>query len=103
MAAVYSTNLFSGHDVTSWTSSPVPAGDVVIVRDIDVWFGGGVIGGPWSVFGIVGQTFAWGHFDGLLAALQSWRGRQVIPPGQTFGFTALPGLDVTISGYVLTA
>jgi len=99
---VYSKRLISGRNITS-ASETVPSGFVWVVRCIDVFFGGGVVGGTWDVTGDAGQTFAWGSVTALLASLQSWRGRQVLEAGVTLGFTSGPGLDVTISGYQLSA
>lgn len=101
MAAVYSTKLFEGRDVSSW-SYTVPAGFRLVVRDIDVFFGGGVEGGAANFVGTLGQTFAYFPFTGLESSGQHWQGRAVFDPGDEIGLVSGVGVDVTVSGYLLT-
>lgn len=101
MAAVYSVRFVALRN-TSGGGVVVPAGNVAIVRDIDAFFGGGIGGGALNVTGPAGQTFAWFPFTGLESSVFQWRGRQVFNPGETIGWTADHGVDLTISGYLLT-
>lgn len=91
---------------------PVPAGNVWILRDVDVVF-------P-SVVEV--QTFALGiqpvtmpdHYITIWNAValsllsgtgwQGWRGRQVLLPGDHFvcECSGADGVDLAVSGYVLT-
>jgi hypothetical protein len=103
MSSVYSTRFYEGKNVTSGTIVTVPAGYIAIVRDIDAFFGGGIEGGALNVIGTLGQTFAWFPFTGLTSAAFTWRGRQVFSAGESVRFVSGAGVDLTVSGYLLTA
>ena len=107
---VYSTQFHQGRDDTGWTYLLSDPSFIVVVRDIDAFFGGGAEGGAANFVGNLGQTFAYFPFTGLESASFSWRGRQVFLPGQSFGMTTsgligpgpAPGVDVMVSGYLLS-
>lgn len=114
MAFIYSAQLFAGHVPSGVTDLP-PIGDglVCVVRDVDVYWGGGLP--PWAAFHLRGgpeQTFVYlgpdpneqGAGGSMPEQLWSWRGRQVINPGEVLSIDVGNGpVDVTISGYLLTA
>jgi hypothetical protein len=109
VSRVYSTQFHQERNSTGWTYTNVGT-FVVVVRDIDAFFGGGIVGGAANFVGTEGQTFAYFPFTGLDSAVFSWRGRQVFNPGDTFGMTTssgtglgpAPGVDVMVSGYLLS-
>lgn len=101
MANVYSTRF------VAWAASmlppafEVPAGYVAIVRDIDVWSGGGAMIN-WQVEVIEGAKFAAGQFTiESIAQTAQWRGRQVLEPGEFLEFQSDGPTDGLISGYLL--
>jgi hypothetical protein len=83
--------------------------NVRVVRDIDVYWGGGLSGSPSvHVIGSAGQTFFEAHEPStggpppIDSYTWAWRGRQVFPPGATFAITSSgPAIDATVSGYTL--
>lgn len=102
MGTIYSSNLCSLQGLNGhWTSPAVPAGELVIIRDVDAYYGGGS-GCTLSLIGIAGQTI-WIASWGVLTSGDSkqWDGRQVIGPGQTFALISTDAVDVTVSGYTL--
>lgn len=109
MTRVYSTQFHQERNSGGWIYAN--ASDfVIVVRDIDAFFGGGANGGAANFIGTEGQTFAYFPFSALQSAGFSWRGRQVFRPGDTFGMTTTseldlgdpPGVDVMVSGYLLS-
>jgi len=101
MPAVYSTSFFAGQNETAF-DLVVPAGVVWIIRDIDAFFGGGVSGAAANWLNPTGGTFAYFPFVGLESSAFEWRGRQCFQPGEHFAFVSGEGVDVMVSGYVLT-
>lgn len=101
MAVVYS------HRFLAWAASElppvytVPAGFVVIIRDLDVYSGGGAMIN-WE-FGINGVCkLSAGQFTvESVAQVASWRGRQVVNPGEEVFFQSDGPTDGAVSGYVL--
>ncbi len=77
--------------------------DKIVVRDIDVFYVNGLAGADFHAELEGGATFAFFSFAPLSGdKLQSWRGRQVIEPGQTWTISTTGALDVSVSGYKLT-
>ena len=101
MAALYSERIWEGRNVTSLAYT-VPAGKRLVIRDIDCFFGGGIGGGAANFTGTLGQTFAYFSFTGLSSSAFEWRGRQVFYAGETVAMVSGQGIDVTVSGYLLT-
>lgn len=100
--SVYSTNFFSGHGINGSSTYNVPAGFIAVVRDADVFWGGGVALPDFRMIGQAGQTiwffeFVLGHGESI-----EWRGRQVIDPLGTLTVVTGDAMDVTISGYLLS-
>lgn len=80
----------------------VPDGYVAVVRDIDVWSGGGAIIN-WVVQVVEGAKFAAGQFTvESIAQTAQWRGRQVLNPGEVLEFSSDGATDGLISGYLLS-
>lgn len=90
----------------------VPPGFVAVLRDVDVYWGGGLAFPSVHVIGSASQTIAEFHPTadanaGLGAQADShtwrWRGRQVVEPGDSFGVNVTGDpCDVSVSGYLLT-
>ena len=110
MRAVYSELLYATAGLTGEITIAPADGFLRVLRCLDVYWGGGTSGSP-SVHmrGSAGQTIVEFHADeqNPTQAIDShhwqWTGRQVIPAGETFGFTVDgPPADVSRSGYRLT-
>lgn len=101
MAYVYS------HRFVAWASSStppayvVPLGYVAILRDIDVYSGGGSII-DWHAGINEVCIVAAGQFTvESLPQTLTWRGRQVVNPGEAIYFASDGATDGAISGYLL--
>ena len=117
MARVYSTQLLSVRGLQGAAAFTVEPGQVCILRDVDVYWGGGVNLPSVHVMGADGQTIVEFHPSGapgavfpqtVTDALDShswhWEGRQVIEAGQSFSVRSDgDSCDVTVSGYLLDA
>jgi hypothetical protein len=81
----------------------VPPGYVVVVRDLDVWSGGGSIIN-WT-FGVNGVCKIAGGAFTVISEQQvaTWRGRQIVNAGEEIFFESDGATDGAISGYLLTA
>jgi hypothetical protein len=107
MARVYSTLLAAVQGLSGPIEYTAPADSTVIIRDVDVYWGGGVTADvSVRLTGTLGQTLWEVHVNASLPPYDSrswgWRGRQVIPPGSTWGLSGSgPPCDVTVSGYLL--
>jgi hypothetical protein len=103
---LYSTSLIQVQGLVGTESISVPAGQVIVVRDIDV-YATGVISAPFTyVFahGSNGQAFFYYQWQPAVQAWEGWRGRQVFEPGTTFDVESFNGpVDVSVSGYVLSS
>lgn len=99
---VYSTRF------TAWAASElppaftVPVGYVAVIRDLDVWSGGGaMINWEMGVNGVC--KLAAGQFTVIsVAQVATWRGRQVVEPGEEIFFQSDGPTDGAISGYLLS-
>jgi hypothetical protein len=103
MADIYSTLFFAAHDLNGSSPDLGPAaGKLWILRDLDC------VNGEFLnnvlLKGSAGQVI-WAHsFGGTIAFdYASFRGRQVIAFGQTCSISTTAAMDVTLSGYELTA
>jgi hypothetical protein len=101
MANPYSTRFLAWEATTSPAPYTVPTGFIVVMRDIDVVSGGGAIIN-W-IAGINGLCkLAGGQFTiEALNQFQTWRGRQVVYPGEIIYFLGDGPTDGAISGYLL--
>lgn len=101
MASPYSTRALAWAATTSPPSYVVPAGYLFVVRDVDVSSGGGsVINWVWGIAGIC--KLGGGQFTiTAVNQFQTWRGRQVVQPGEAVYFTSDGATDGAVSGYLL--
>lgn len=105
---VFSQRFFQARNLSGGSNYTVPDGFRAVVRDIDV-FDGSVTGDNvfQAISDALGQTFAFWRSPLTGGSLNAgswfgWRGRQVFFPDDTITFFADSGLDVTVSGYLLT-
>lgn len=102
MANPYSTRFLA------WSSSElvpvytVPTGYLIVVRDLDVWSGGGAMIN-WQLQVVEGAKFAAGQFTvESIAQTAQWRGRQILYAGEELLFQSDGPTDGMCSGYLLT-
>lgn len=87
---------------TSAEAYAVPVGFLAIVRDADCFYPGGA-GQSGQLEGSAGGIFAYFPFGAAInGVLVSWRGRQVLYEGEVFTFASTAGMDIMVSGYLLT-
>lgn len=101
---VYSVNFIRARVTVTAIEYIVPAGSVIVVRDVDAIVYAGSTGLVTMAQGSSGVGIWSTVPTGSAQATQMWRGRQVINAGsilyvQPFGTVTA---DVTISGYVLS-
>lgn len=103
---IYSTNFVSAVGLVGALTVPNPGPNVYVLRDMDV-YATGVLSAPFTVVwlhGVNGQAIWYRQWQPGAQEWDGWRGRQVIEPGTSFDVRADNGpVDVTVSGYVLTA
>jgi hypothetical protein len=98
---IYSTRLLAWAADSTPPPYLVPTGYVAVVRDIDVWSGGGAMIN-WQVAVNTIAKFAAGQFTiESIAQTAQWRGRQVLNAGEFLVFSADGVVDGMISGYLL--
>ena len=100
---IYSTRFIAASADGSPPAYEVPAGSIVIVRDVAVTYGGGAI--VTVKVGIAaGATFWWDQFtvESIPQSLQ-WRGRQVLFAGEALYLAADGPVDAAVSGYLLAS
>lgn len=99
---VYRTRFLAWHAEESPPSYEVPAGYVAIVRDLDVYSGGGAIIN-WQLAVNDLAVFAAGQFTiEALGQTGQWRGRQVVHAGEFLAFSSDGSTDGMCSGYLLS-
>jgi hypothetical protein len=104
MAAVYSVTFVDAPGLAGTAFYVIPAGQIIIVRDIDVYYVTGLAGADCQVQFQGGAVFSFASFGpGDPPSVKSWRGRQVSGALPGLQVTTSGALDVRISGYVLTA
>lgn len=109
MPRVYSSLLAVVQGLASPVEFSAPVDRVVVIRDVDVYWGGGLSAGvSFRLMGSAGQTIWEVHVNPSTPPYDSqtwqWRGRQVIPPGDTWAISGAGGaFDAAVSGYLLTA
>lgn len=99
----YSTRFLAWETTESPPSYVVPAGYVAIVRDVDVWSGGGAIVNVQLEITDHAKFWAAQFTIESVAQVAQWRGRVVLNPGEVLTFTADGPTDGVIGGYLLTA
>jgi hypothetical protein len=101
MAQPYSTRFIAFSASETPPGYTVPAGFVVVLRDLDLVSGGGSIIN-WQMQIAGGAKLAAGQFTvESLPQHQFWRGRQVLNAGETVFVSADGSLDGAVSGYLL--
>jgi len=101
MAYVYSTRFLGWASSEAVEPYVVPSGYLIIVRDIDVYSGGGAMIN-WQVYVNAFAKFAAGQFTiESVAQTAQWRGRQVLYAGEELVFASDGPTDGLISGYLL--
>jgi hypothetical protein len=104
---VYSTLLAVVQGLNEPREFSAPADATVVIRDVDVYWGGGLTADvSFRLMGSAGQTIWEVHVNADVPPYDSrcwqWRGRQVIPPGSTWAISGAGGnFDVAVSGYLL--
>jgi len=101
VARVYSTRLL---DLAAVTHGAIvcPPSMTVVIRDIDVFQAAGEVDGYYVLNSPAGAAFAFAEFSGSGAQFSSWRGRQVLQPGETANYSSANPTYVVISGYLLS-
>lgn len=96
------------HRFMAWAASElppaytVPPGQVAIVRDLDVWSGGGAMIN-WTLAIDEIAKLAGGQFTVIsVQQVATWRGRQVLNAGDVLTFQSDGPTDGAVSGYLLT-
>jgi hypothetical protein len=96
------------HRFLAWAASMtppayiVPTGYIAIIRDADIWSGGGsIINWTLSVNGVA--KIAGGAFTVISEQqVATFRGRQVVQAGEQIVFASDGATDGMVSGYLLT-
>lgn len=101
MAVIYSTRLLAWSSSTTPPAYEVPAGYVVVMRDLDVWFGGGAIVNWQLSINDIAKIAAGQFNEDALAQTAEWRGRQVVQAGEFIVFASDGATDGALSGYLL--
>lgn len=104
----YSHNLLQQQGLNGTASVTAGPNEVLVIRDVDVYWGGGVSAGvSVRLIGAAGQTIWEVHVNPSTPPYDSqtwqWRGRQVIKPGESFQLVSNMPVDVTVSGYSLVS
>jgi hypothetical protein len=102
MAHVYSTQFLAIQGLDGTVYYDCPLDRVLVLRDLDAYANVTVASRELYLRGSAGQTIyhdAWGEES---QHSSSWRGRQVISPGQQFSVFTSDLIDVSVSGYLLT-
>jgi hypothetical protein len=76
---------------------------VCVVRDADVWSGGGAMVNFQLAVNAVAKFWAGQFTIESLAQVAQWRGRQVLNAGEYLVFSSDGALDGLISGYLLVS
>lgn len=101
MSNVYSTRALAWSADESPPPYEVPTGYVFVVRDADIYSGGGALIN-WVLSVNTVAHFAAGQFTiEALAQTAEWRGRQVLNPGEFLVFASDGPTDGMVSGYLL--
>lgn len=98
---LYSSRLLAWSTDESPAPFTVPTGYVAVVRDIDVWSGGGELTNVQVAVNAVAKFWAAQFTIESIAQVAQWRGRQVLLEGEDLVFSADGPTDGLISGYLL--
>jgi hypothetical protein len=98
---VYSARFIAVQGLVGTETYTVPPGYVAVVRQVNLYNGGGISVTTAIWHGSVGQTLAlWA--SSLTASDAFFVGAQVFYAGETFDITTNGAWDATVSGYLLT-
>lgn len=104
MANVYSTRFLQEVGLVGAAGYVIPAGFVGVVRDLDAYVAAPLLTSTdLFLVGAGGQKLAWWTTDADTTTTPEWRGRQVFAAGETVTVVSTGSVDVTVSGYLLTA
>lgn len=81
----------------------MPAGKVLVVRDMDAYLGSSLSARQIYAVGSAGQVFWQASLAANESGWRSWRGRQVLYAGESLEMFATDVWDLTASGYLLDA
>lgn len=81
----------------------VPTGFVAVVRDADIWSGGGAMINFQLSINAVAKFWAGQFTVESIAQVAQWRGRVVVNEGEDLVFAADGVVDGVVGGYLLTA
>jgi hypothetical protein len=98
---VYSTRLLAWAADSSPAPFEVPTGYTCVVRDADVWSGGGAMIDYQLAINTVAKFWAGQFTVESLAQVAQWRGRQVLNAGELLVFSSSGATDGLVSGYLL--
>lgn len=101
---IYSSRLFAIHDAPAFINQEytVPALQTLVVRCIDLYYGGSLGDTYAYALGSAGQVFWQEHWTPAEAGWRQWVGREVLYAGEIFSLNATDVLDMTASGYLLS-
>lgn len=101
--SVYSHRIYAEAGLNGSYVYTVPAGYVLVLRDIDAYANVTLASREIHVLGSAGQTIWWHAWNSTSNAQETaqWRGRQVLIAGETLTFTTSDLIDITASGYLL--
>jgi len=100
--AVYSVHVYAANGLNGGHSDGVPAGFVLVLRDLDVYYNG-LAGASVALQGNLSQTIWNNNFSASPnGQYASWRGRQVFDALTTWAIVTDAAMDVTLSGYLLS-
>lgn len=102
MAVIYSTRFLAWSDDETPAPYTVPTGYVAVVRDVDVWSGGGAMINVQLAVNAVAKFWAAQFTVESIAQVAQWRGRQVLQAGEDLVFSADGATDGLVSGYLLS-
>lgn len=101
MPIPYSTRILGWAATETPPPYVVPTGYRAIVRDVDVWSGGGAMINFQLAVNSVAKFWAGQFTVESIAQVAQWRGRQVLNAGDELVFSSDGPLDGLISGYLL--
>lgn len=98
---VYSTRLLAWAADETPLPFQCPAGYTCVVRDADVWSGGGAMIDYQLGIDTIAKFWAGQFTVESIAQVAQWRGRVVMNPGEFLVFSSDGPLDGIVSGYLL--
>jgi len=103
LRTVYSTRFLAWEAEETPPGFTCPTGYVAVVRDADIYSGGGALTNFTLSINTLAHFWAGQFTIEALAQVAQWRGRQVLEPGELLVFASDGPTDGLVSGYLLTA